>query len=120
MSYMQEGGNKRFRVLELWPLRNTGPVEREYAPIWTLYTHTLMGDSYDDELLWGLYRCRKRGADYRSVSLFPVVSWTRDDRDGNRREWSVLKGLLGYKRDGTQKSVRVLYLLNFGGKEKKP
>lgn len=120
MSYMQEGGNKRFRLLELWPLRNTGSVEREYAPIWTLYTHTRMGDSYDDELLWGLYRCRKRGADYRSVSLFPVISWTRDDRDGNRREGSILKGLLGYKREGAQKSFRVLYLLNFGGKEKKP
>ena len=71
LSYKQEGENKRFRVLDLWPLKDTGPVEREYAPIWTLYSHTLMGNSYDDELLWGLYRCRKRGSEYRSVSLFP-------------------------------------------------
>lgn len=120
LSYMQEGENKRFRALDLWPTRNTGAVEREYAPIWTLYSHTLMGNSYDDELLWGLYRCRKRGSEYRSVSLFPAVSWTRDDREGNRREWSILKGLLAYKREGTQKSLRVLYFLNFGGKEKKP
>ena len=122
MSYEREYGNKRFRCLDLWPLRNTGPVEREYAPIWTLFSHTLIGNSYDDELFWGLYRNRKRGNEFRSVSVFPIVSWTRDDRDREResREWSILKGLLEYKREGTPKSLRVLYFLNFGGQEKKP
>ena len=120
LSYMQEGETLRFRTLDLWPLKNTGPVEREYAPIWTLYSHTRMGNSYDDELLWGLYRNRKRDGNYHSVSLFPLVSWTRDDRDGACREWSIFKGLIGYERDGTQKSLRVLYWLRFGGKEKKP
>jgi hypothetical protein len=120
LSYIQEDDHTRFRLLELWPLKNTGPVEREYAPIWTLFSHTVSGDSCDDELLWGLYRNRKRGSEYRSVSLFPVVSWTRDDRERESREWLILKGLLGYKREGTRKSLRVLYLFHVGGKEKNP
>ena len=120
MSYEREDDNKRFRCLDLWPLRNTGSVEREYAPIWTLYSHSVVGGSCDDELLWGLYRNRKRGNDFRSVSLFPLASWTRDDRDTERREWSLLKGLVAYEQEGTQTSWRVLYFLRIGAKEKNP
>ena len=54
------------------------------------------------------------------MSLWPLWYWQRDDRIRAEREWSVLHGLLGYRREGTQKSFRVLYLLRFGGKEKKP
>ncbi len=118
LSYQQEGADRRFRFLELWPLRSTGPVERSWAPLWTLYSHTGVGPNVDDELLWGLARRRLRDGKMYSYSVFPVVSWQRDRRAGDAREWSLFKGLLGYRRDGTQKSFRVLYFLRFGGKEK--
>lgn len=120
MSYERQEGARRFRVLDLWPVRDAAPVERCYAPLWTLYARTAVGNAVDSEGLWGLYRHRRRGADMRSVSVFPLVSWQRDDRAGECREWSLLHGLLGYRREGTQRRVRVLYLLRFGGGEMQP
>lgn len=120
LSYQTDGDARRFRTLELWPLRNTGPIERCYAPFWTLYCHTARGDSFDDELLWGLYRHQRRGHDHRFVSVFPVVDWTIDHRGEGAFSWNLLKGLVGYERRGTQRTVRVLYWLRFGPKEKTP
>jgi len=119
-SYQRDGDARRFRCVELWPLRNTGPVERSWAPLWTFYSRTAVGDALDHELLWGVYRFQRRGGDRCRMSLWPLWYWQRDDRIRAEREWSVLHGLLGYRREGTQKSFRVLYLLRFGGKEKKP
>ena len=56
------GDQSRFRTLLLWPLRHTAPVEREYAPLWTIYQHTRAGANTDDEVLWGLFRHQRRGA----------------------------------------------------------
>lgn len=120
ISYERDGDASRWRLLELWPLRYSGPVERSWAPLWTFFTDVRLGDARDTELLWGLYRSRRRGDAMRSVSVFPLFSVSRDRRDGDRRAWSLLHGLVGYRRDGTQRSVRVLYLLRFRGKEKKP
>jgi hypothetical protein len=120
MSYERQEDARRLRVLDLWPVRNAPPVERCYAPLWTLYSRTAVGEAVDSELLWGLYRHRRRGEEMRSVSLFPLAAWQRDDRGAGRREWSLLQGLVGWRREGTQRSLRVLYFLRFGGKEKKP
>ncbi|MFH0953576.1 MAG: hypothetical protein V1873_04535 [Verrucomicrobiota bacterium] len=119
--YQREGSARHFRFLELWPLRHTAPVERCYAPLWTLYSHAAVGDSVGNEVLWGLYRSSRRGSEERSVSLFPLAEWSRDSRGEGRREWAVLKGLVGYRREGTQRTLRVLYWpVHFGPKEKAP
>lgn len=120
LSYERQGDARRFRFLDVWPVRNVAPVERCYEPLWTLYSRTAVGEAVESELLWGLYRHRRCGPGRRALSLFPLAAWQRDDRGAGRREWSVLQGLLGYRREGTQRSVRVLYLLSFGGKEKRP
>ena len=119
-SYRREGSESCFRTLELWPLRTPAPMERLYAPLWTLYSRTGIGENMDHELLWGLYRQRRRGGDVFSSALFPLWEWRRDDREKETREWNLLKGLVGYSRKGTQKQVRVLYFLRFGRKEKSP
>jgi hypothetical protein len=120
LSYRREGDRRRFRTLALWPLKESGPVERSYAPLWTLFSHTAVGEAADTEFLWGCYRRCRRGPDYRSFSLFPLVSSLRDEGAADRREWSVLKGLVGYERRGAQKRWRLLYFLRFGPDETDP
>lgn len=112
--YQRDGDARYLRLLELWPFRNIGPVERCYAPFWTLYARSAVGDAVDTEVLWGLYRSSRRGTS-RSRQVFPIVEWSRDDAGEGRREWAVLKGLVGYRREGTQRTLRVLYWpLRFG------
>lgn len=110
-SYRSEGGVTRWRALELWPLRDMGPVERGYAPFWTLASRTWTDQAADTEILWGLYRQRRRGED-RYVSLFPLFDVSRDA--AGRFEINLLKGLVGYHREEGAKSARILYFLRLG------
>ncbi len=119
-SYRREGASKRFRCLELWPLKNTGPIERSYSPLWTLYTHTTTPAGTEDEVLWGLYRHQKRGEAYRYSSLFPFYSWERNSGEEDRREWNVLKGLIGVERKGKERTLRLLFFMKFKWGEAQP
>jgi len=120
-SYRREGDSYRFRVLELWPAKQTPAIERNWAALYTLYSHTRTGANSEDELLWGIYRRQNTGKDKRSWSVFPLFSWERSAENGGSREWNFLKGLVGYKRDGLLKTYRLLYFIHLGGKgETKP
>ncbi|MDD3604371.1 MAG: hypothetical protein PHD86_04185 [Kiritimatiellae bacterium] len=119
-SYRREGDESRFRLLHLFPGRHIPPVERNWAPFWTLYSRQRIGDERQSELLWGLYRSRKKNDAYAARSLFPLAEYEVSHRDGNRFEWSVLKGLIGYKRVDETRSLRLFYLLKLGGKERQP
>ncbi|MGD9873078.1 MAG: hypothetical protein AB7T27_02295 [Kiritimatiellia bacterium] len=116
-SYRRDGDESRFRMLHLFPGRHVPPVERNWAPLWTLYSRDRIGDERQAELLWGLYRSRTKAGEYSARSLFPVAEYKTARRDGGRFEWSVLKGLIGYKRVDEQRSLRLCYLLKFGGKK---
>ena len=101
----------RFRTLDLWPGNDLPPVERSWAPLWTLADYRRNGPASDFELLWGLYRQSgnaETGA--RDFSLFPFWRHVRDANDTARR-WSFLKGLLAYDRepDGSRR-FRFLWL----------
>lgn len=98
MSWERKGDVSRFRTLELWPLRNTPGIERNWAPWWTLYRRTGSGEEVGHHLLWGLYR---------------------QTRSPDRFEWSLLKGLVGYKYTGEHRRCRVLFMW-FGGGEEQP
>ncbi|MBI2440054.1 MAG: hypothetical protein HYV35_01650 [Lentisphaerae bacterium] len=102
----------QLRALSLFPYKDYGPIERNYAPLWTLYSHTAGGPVKEDELLWGLFRWRRATTGAAHLSLFPVFAVDRS-AGGDARGWSVLKGLLGYERTGAKKTIRVLYFLKF-------
>lgn len=96
-SWDRRGNQSRFRMLELWPLRDTPAVERNWAPLWTLYRRECEGDETGHHLLWGIYR-QKRAPE--------------------RFEWSLLKGLVGYKNHQDRRTFRLLFIPFGGGEEK--
>lgn len=113
-SYRREGEASRLRFVELWPFADAPAVERNWAPLWTLYSRATAAGKADTEILWGLYRHHRDGEAYRYVSLFPLADYRRDARaDAEGRSWNLLKGLVGYERKGSQKSIRLLYFLRF-------
>lgn len=114
-SYRREGSESRFRMLHLFPGRHVPPVERNWAPIWTLYSRSRNGDERQSELLWGLYRSRLKENESSARSLFPLVEYKTSRAKEGRFEWSVLKGLLGYKRVDESRTLRLFYFLRFGG-----
>lgn len=121
-SYRREGEASRFRFVELWPFADAPSVDRNLAPLWTLYSRYANKGNVDTEILWGLYRNQKRAEHGRYVSLFPLFDYRRDDQvDQPRRSWNILKGLIGYEREGERHTYRFLYLLKVRtGKEPTP
>ena len=112
-SYRREGDVARTRLLDLWPLMDTPAVERNYAPLWSLYRGLRKGGARDRELLWGLYRDLERGEGERFRGVFPIWDdWAEDGRAG----WNVLKGLVGVERDADGgQALRLLWFLRLGG-----
>ena len=82
-------------MLEFWPLKNSAPVERNWAPLWTLYKRTNTDGIIRKDVLWFAWHSEREPA-------------------ADRKEWSLLKGLLAYKRDGEKQNLRVLYFMRFG------
>jgi hypothetical protein len=90
MSWQRAGGMSRFRMLELWPVSNAAPLERNWTPLWTLYKRTGADGVIKKDILWSVWHSEK-------------------EPDANRAEWSLLKGLLAYKNEGDEKSMRVFW-----------
>ncbi|MDF7806747.1 hypothetical protein P4E94_04800 [Pontiellaceae bacterium B12219] len=98
MSWDRVDDKSRFRTLELWPMRNTPGIERNWAAWWTLYTRTHVEDETGHNVLWGVYRQKK------SLGHF---------------EWSLLKGVAGYKKTGNNRRYRILFMW-VGDEEEQP
>ncbi len=107
-------GPRRICIPDLWPGRNLKPVDRSWAPWWTLYRMDRSGADVDCEALWGLYRHRRYGTEARHFSLFPFYERTRDNRAGKSyASWSMLKGLLAREENNGETRHRVLYVFTF-------
>jgi hypothetical protein len=98
MSWQRDGDVSRFRMLELWPIKNSAPVERNWAPLWTLYKRTNNQGIVRKDILWFAWHSENE----------PVA---------DRKEWSLLKGLLAYKRDSESRSLRLLYFVRMGSEK---
>jgi hypothetical protein len=98
MSWQREEDVSRFRALEFWPIKNNPPVERNWAPLWTLYKRTNAGGVVRKDVLWFAWHSEHE----------PAVE---------HKEWSLLKGLLSYKREGEARSLRFLYFVRLGKEE---
>jgi hypothetical protein len=108
VDYRRRGERSSTRMLCLWPLRRTRAVERSWAPLWMLYSRQRAGAHKQTELLWGLYR-HNRSPQKRRMSIFPLVSYSRDS-EHDEVGWQLLCGLLGRKRIGDDTAWRILFM----------
>ncbi len=90
MSWKRDENASRFRMLELWPIES-GPVERNWTPLWTLYKRTNDDGLICKDLLWFAWHSERSDAEDQS-------------------EWSLLKGLLSYRKEGEARSVRIFWI----------
>lgn len=111
-SYHRQGNEGQFRMLDLWPGRWAEPIERNYAPLWTLYRHQWTTNASERELLWGLARHRRENGETTRAALFPLFSFRQAGTGGERR-YSFLAGLFQYQQEGLQRTYRALYFLRF-------
>lgn len=121
-SYRRNGEASKLRLAELWPFAEAPSIERNWAPFWTLYSRQVYRENVDTEALWGLYRNQKRAGHGRYFSIFPLFDYRRDASvDQPVRSWNIFKGLIGFERKGSQKTVKLLYVIKFrSGKDDTP
>lgn len=119
LSYTREKQDVRFRLLDLWPLKNTPGIERNWAPLWSFFRHRRHGENRETEFLWGLFR-RSRSEDQRSFSVFPLISTRRSTGEEPSRRVSLLGGLVGYESNGLRRQLRLLYFIRLGSLQDGP
>lgn len=114
----RQGQYARTTALALWPYRNAAPIQRSYAPFWTLYTRAAHGSGFEEEAFWGLWKYAEQQAENAGEPeqirkarwrLFPFIDARRDGEDYSV---SFLKGLLKVTNDQDQKN-RLLWLLQW-------
>jgi hypothetical protein len=98
MSWQRDGEVSRFRLLELWPIKNSAPIERNWTPLWTVYKRTNADGVVRKDVLWSVWHSEREQA-------------------VNRKEWSLLKGLLAYNRKGEAQNLRIFYFARLGNRE---
>jgi hypothetical protein len=114
LSYSREGAAARLRLLDLWPVKDTPGIERNWAPFWTLYCRRSVGGATEQELLWGLFRQRRVEQGERRLSLFPLYSSCDSGGPSPRIRRSFLLGLVGYEKEGMHTAWRLLYWFKVG------
>ncbi len=115
-SYDRRGAERRWRFPELWPIRDMGPVERGWAPFWSLARGISGAAGRDTDILWGLVRVLRHADGACRTTVFPLwTSWSGPRAgaappDGG---WSVLGGLLGRERQGETARWRLFYVFRW-------
>ena len=83
-------------------------VERNWAPLWRIYLGKWdRHGNRADSLLWNLFWLERRPGAV-ALELFPLFS-LRESGD-NAAEFSLLKGLFRYHRDGAERTINLFYL----------
>lgn len=104
---------KRVRFPDLWPFRNTAPIERNLTPWWTFYKYERTPVGRENEFLWGLIHWGVETNGASSGSIFPLASWGRGDKDAKTKNWDFLKGMVGYRHDEAGTDWRLLYFIHW-------
>ena len=99
-------GSLRVRALDIWPQRFAEPVDRNWSPLWTVFSRYREAQRERVDVLWGMYQfvrdhnvCRR--------SLFPFFEYSRDLVSGQKK-LSLFLGLWSYSpASGTDKDHSV-------------
>lgn len=109
----RQGDDLRWRFLSLWPLNDIRSVERNLAPLWTLFDYRREAGNRETSVFWGLYRSRLAADGAARGHLFPLYGWSRDPARA-ARSWSLLGGLAGCRQEGGKRLYRALFFLKWG------
>lgn len=55
-SYAEEKESASLKILDVWPMRRTEPVERNWSALWTLFSYDETSKGFAWDFLWGLLR----------------------------------------------------------------
>ena len=113
VSFKEDRGRLLMRMPSICPFRDYEAIDRNYAPYWTLFTHSKSGKEIEDELLWGLFQSR-RGPERNRTELFPLFFFERN-RLNQAFEWSFLKGLFARSAGPDGNRYRLFWGLTWGG-----
>lgn len=97
------------RILSLWPKRNTPGVERNYAPLWTLYSWQRTGEALHHEALWGTFQLDRSRGELTGLYLFPFFDYQATD---NAWRLNLGTGILGFGA-GAERNIQLLWLLEW-------
>ena len=101
-----EDGLTKFSFPEIIPIEDEG-FERNYAPLFRLYEY--IGDSrgyMESRFLWGLYRHKRTD----SREFFELTFITAYEKEGDRRFFSILKGLFEYRHVDGINAIKLFYV----------
>ncbi len=102
-------GETEIRLLDIWPQRNVDVVDRNWAPLWTLYRYRRIGNQQEQEILWGFWRYTNDGDETR-FGLFPLFKYTASGSTGRVR-LRFFGGLLETENSGRGNRVsRLLWI----------
>jgi hypothetical protein len=71
-----QGDERHCSVLALWPQRNAAPIERNYAPFWTLYQSRRTSAGIRRDFLWGLFQYSQQfDTGQKRIRIFPLLEY---------------------------------------------
>lgn len=115
ISRRSSADSARVCIPSLWPGPDLAPVERNYAPLWSLYVYRRGEESREHDFLWGLFRSRHEQERLARFSLFPLFRY--ESHADKHSHWSVLGGLLAHEQESLQSRWRLLYVWLSGRNE---
>ena len=74
-SYQVRDDRFRLRLLELWPMKHGGGIERNWAPFWTWFVRSGEGPARDTDILWGLLRWGGTDDGKRYGQVTALLTW---------------------------------------------
>jgi hypothetical protein len=97
----------RIRFPELTFMREGLGIERNWAPLWSLYVSNSKDDASDHDVLWGLARWGTTCDHTTYGQAGPIFSWAQPQQGAFG--WNFLCGLIGRETDPTTTSWRWLW-----------
>lgn len=111
ISAVSENGRETVRVPDLMPLKRVGAVERNYAPLWTLFQLDRSEHGCNLDFLWGMFGWMKSGTRSRLV-IGPFYS-QYEDREKNFSESQIFFGLVRTRTSPGKNTCSLFYLFDF-------
>jgi len=106
--YRSKEADCSFDLLALFPYYEES-IERNYAPLWSIYSYKHIQGVTTHDFLWGLYYSRQSDMS-KHQSFFPVVEY--DKCSSSDYQIDFLKGLIGWGHKDEQFKLKLLWFIN--------